>query len=134
MPHYDLYIILGCFGLRHDDFISCPGVENVILKLNTSIMHYNEILDYFESYRLYDRPMLDLNAIKHFIHNLNNKFIQGMKPLWLPQTYQLYHNFILNHKQCGLIVRLALPESVELPIPVEETVLVKATPKLYLVK
>lgn len=107
---YDFYVTLGCFGLRTDDFISCGGVENTILKVNPKIVNYNEMMDYFDQCRLFDKAMFDLNSIRHFVHNLNERFDQVARPLWTPKKYELYQKFIIEHRHCGLILKLTLPE------------------------
>ena len=109
---YDLYVVLGCFGLRIDDFVNCAAIENTILKVHTGLYGYNEILEYFDTCRLYDKPLLELNAIRHFVFNLQNRFDQKTKPLWLPKRFELYQKFVIDHRHCGLYVKLVLPEEV----------------------
>lgn len=113
---YDFHVILGCFGLRVDDFVNCAGVENSILGVNTGLYNYNEMIEYFDSCRLFDRPMFDMNAIRHFVHNLHDRYDQVTKPLWPAKKYELYQKFIIDHRHCGLYVRLELPQkAVEEP-------------------
>lgn len=107
---YDFYVTLGCFGLRIDDFISCGGVENTILKVNSGVVNYNTMMDYFDQCRLFDKAMFDMNAIRHFVHNLQDRFDQVSRPLWTPKKFELYQKFIVEHRHCGLILKLTLPE------------------------
>lgn len=107
---YDFYVVLGCFGLRIDDFVDCPGVENIILKVNTSLVDYNEMMDYFDQCRLFDRPMFDFNAVRHFVFNLQNRYDQATKPLWTAKKFELYQRFVIDHRHCGPYIKLQLPQ------------------------
>lgn len=126
---YDFYVLLGCFGLTIDGFTSCAGVENVILKVNTSLPDYNEMMDYFEQCRLFDRPMFDLNAVRHFIFNLQDRYNLITRPLWSAKKFELYQKFVIDHRHCGVYIKLKLPEgSGLLPEPIitpKEEVVVK---------
>lgn len=101
-------VVLGCFGLRQGNFISCPSVENVILKVDESLSNYEAITDYFDNCRLFDRPMFDANAIRHFIFNLRDRYQLPTRPLWLESEFRLYEKFIINHRLCGLFLKLTL--------------------------
>ena len=107
---YDFYVVLGCFGYRVDDFVHCNGIENVILKVGPSTNDYQKMMDYFEQCRLFDKPMFDMNGIRHVIHNLNDRFDQVYRPLWTPKKYELYQKFVNEHRRCGLLLKLTLPE------------------------
>lgn len=127
---YDFYVLLGCFGLTQDGFTCCAGVENVILKVNTSLPDYNEMMNYFDQCRLFDRPMFDLNAVRHFVFNLQDRYSMVTRPLWSVKKFELYQKFIIDHRHCGVYIKLQLPESsAMLPEPTppkkEEIVLVK---------
>lgn len=105
----DLAIVLGCFGFKVDNFISCVGTENNILKVNTSLTDYNGMMDYFDQCCLFDRPMFDINAIRHFVHNMQDRYDQVIKTLWSTKEFELYQKFIIDHKRCGLFIKLRLP-------------------------
>lgn len=107
--NYDFSIILGCFGLRIDDFVCCASVENIILKVDTSLPNYNEMMDYYDQCRLFDRPMFDTNAIRHLIFNMQDRYHRVIKPLWSAKKFELYQKFLIDHRHCGLYVRLQLP-------------------------
>ncbi len=107
---YDFNIALGCFGLRIDDFIACGGVENPILQVSTAVYRYNDLMDYLDQCRLFDKAMFDSNAIKHFIFNLQNQFDQLTKPLWTNKKFELYQKFLIDHRHCGLYLKLQMPE------------------------
>ncbi|HVI40814.1 MAG TPA: hypothetical protein VM577_09150 [Anaerovoracaceae bacterium] len=119
MKTEELYIVLGCFGRRDDDFVSCAGVENRILKTDESLFNYNELMDYLDTCRLFDRPIFDYNAIRHFIFYVRDKFDQPMKRLWSEKKFELYQKFIIDHRHCGLYVKLVMV-SPELASPPEE--------------
>lgn len=125
---YDFFIVLGCFGLTIDNFVDCPGTENIILKCNSSLNKYNEMMDYLDTCRLFDKPLLEFNAIRHFIHNLQDRFDQIDKPLWLPKKFELYQKFVIDHRHCGLFIKLVLPQvkGEEINKP-EEPVVIKSS-------
>jgi len=127
----DLYVILGCFGRVDDGFVSCPGIENKILKVGDHIENHNEMMDYFDSCRLFDRAMFEYSAIRHFIHNLQDRFdqIAAGKRLWSEKQYTLYQKFIIDHRLCGLYLRLDLDIPVSEPVVEEKAVRIKAQSK-----
>lgn len=108
----DLFLVLGCFGLStglpRGNFISCPGTENRILKIDVSLRFYNEIMDYLDTCRLFDRPLFELSSIKHFIFNLRDRYDQIDKKIWSEQEFELYQKFVINHRVCGLYLKLEL--------------------------
>lgn len=65
-------------------------------------------MDYLDKCRLFDRPIFDTNAIKHFIFNLYDKFDQPLKRLWSEKHSELYQKFIIDHRHCGLYIKLIL--------------------------
>jgi hypothetical protein len=84
-------------------------------------------MDYLESVGLMDKPMLDINAIRHLVHNIQDRYDQVVRRLWTEKQYQLIERFIHMHKPCGLYARLALtPEEDD--DPKEES------PSSYIVK
>jgi len=125
----ELYLVIGCFGRRDDNFVSCCGVENRILQIKDSLNFYNDMMDYFEAVRLFDKPMFDFNAIRHFMHNMQDRYDQRMKRLWEEKTYSLIERFILTHKSCGVYVKLILvnPEFDQPPKAEPDSVIVPKT-------
>lgn len=131
MGNEELYLVLGCFGLKTDNFVSCRGVENRILNVEESLEQYKEIMVYLESVRLFDKPLFDINAIRHFVHNMQDRYDQKFKRLWPEKYYHLYERFIISQKSCGLYIKLILvdssqEESVE---PEPERILVPGGPE-----
>ena len=124
------YLVLGCFGREDDGFVSCPSVENRILKLDDALVYIDEIMNYLDSVSLFDRHMLDINAIRHLIYNLQDRFDQKIKHLWTEQQYHLLERFIQTHRPCGLYAKLILVPSEEEPQKPKEAerILVKGTP------
>lgn len=118
MKTEELYIVLGCFGRRDDDFICCAGIENRILQVEGNLYLYNELMDYLDNCRLFDKPMFDYNAIRHFIFNLRDNFDQPMRRLWSEKKFELYQKFTIDHRHCGLYVKLSLinPQYEEPPV------------------
>lgn len=108
-----LFVVLGCFGRRDDTFVSCGAVENRILLVNSSLEYYNEIMDYLENVRLFDRPMFDANAIRHFIYYIQEKFPQGYRPMWEVKQFRLFEKFIIDHKMCGTYIKLLVTDTLE---------------------
>lgn len=115
----DFYLCLGCFGLTTDSFVSCPGIENPILEASNAIPDYQEMLDYFEQLRLYDRPLFDYNAVRHVVINLQDRYSLGGRPLWMPKKFDLYQKFVINHRHCGVYLKLRLPGEIEISAPLE---------------
>lgn len=105
-----LYLLLGCFGQNHDGFVSCAGCENKILKVESHLDKYNEMMDYFENCHLFDRPVFEYSAIAHFIKNMQDRYDQVAvgKRLWSEKNYTLYQKFLAEHRLCGLYIKLAL--------------------------
>jgi len=126
----ELYIILGCFGRNDDGFVSCASCENKILKVQSCLDKYNEIMDYLEVCRLFDRPLFEYSSIAHFIKNMQDRYdqIAAGRRLWSEKQYNIYLKFIAEHKLCGCYVKLALLEQkeAEKPIPEEKGVIIKA--------
>ena len=77
-----LYLILGCFGRSDDNFVSCSGIENIILEIDDSLSNYNDILNYCEQYKLFDNSLMNYNAVRNFIFSMQDKFNNITKPLW----------------------------------------------------
>lgn len=110
MSSSELYLVMGCYGRRDYDFISCRGVENRILKISPSLEYYDDMCNYFEGLRLFDKPLFDINAIRHMLFNMQDRYDQKIKRLWTEQQFQLYEKFIHTHKMCGIYVRLMIGE------------------------
>jgi len=52
--------------------------------------------------------MLDQNAVRHLIYNLQDRFDQKFKRLWTDHEYNLIERFIHMHKQCGTYAQLII--------------------------
>jgi hypothetical protein len=106
----NVYLILGCYGRTENEFVLCPSINNRILKIDDTLIHIDEIMDYFDSIKLFDRPLLDNNSINHLIYNLQDRFDQKIKRLWTDHQYNLIERFMHMHKPCGLYSQLILVE------------------------
>lgn len=104
----ELYLVLGCFGRNEGDFVFCPSVSNRILKIDESLDNYDKMMDYFEGIKLFDKPLFDLNAIKHMAYNIRDRFDQVTKRIWTQQEFDTIEKFIVGHRICGLYARLVL--------------------------
>ena len=120
---------MGCFGHLEDGFTLCGGCENKILTVGTQIQHYNEMMDYFDACRLFDRPMFEFNSIRHFIHNMQDKYDQVAvgKRLWTERQFILYQKFVLDHRTCGLYIKLELTADKSEPKIEEKSFLIKGS-------
>ena len=108
MSNFQVEIVLGCFGCQDDDFLICPGIENVIYKFNSEHQLYSEISNYLDKCKLYDRALLDYTSIRNFLVRFKESFNQPTKPTWLEKKYENYQKFVINHRQCGLYLKLNL--------------------------
>lgn len=97
-------IILGCFGKEDGGFISCPSVENTILIVDPLMHKYKELILHLKSFNLFEKRLLDYNAIRHFIFNLQNNFDQITKKIWTERQFLLLQKFTISHKDCGLYI------------------------------
>lgn len=100
-----LYLVLGCHGKVDDDFVSCSSCENKILLIHSGLENYDAIMDYFDVCRLIDKPAFDFNAIRNILQNMQRRFGQS-KSLWSEKEIQLFQKFLLDHKACGLYLKL----------------------------
>lgn len=102
----EILIVLSCFGRTDDGFISCSGCRNVIFRLNPSYHFYSDMMDYFDSLQLFDQPLLNTNAIRHFIFKMQDTFLLPGRKLWSEKMFNLYQKFVIDHKNCGLRLQL----------------------------
>jgi hypothetical protein len=107
------YVVLGCFGRQDDGFVSCGGVENNILIIHPKMNNYISIMDYLDNgCGLFDKTMLEYNSIRHFILNMQDRYDQVIKKLWTEKQFRLYQKFTIDHRDCGLFLKLNLIEDV----------------------
>jgi len=125
----NIYLVLGCFGRRDEDFISCAGVSNKILIIDERLQHIDEISEYFEGLRLFDRPVFDLNAIRHVLFNMQERYAQGPQPLWRQNKFHLLEKFVLDHRACGNFIRLVVDGPDEIAPSLEQKVRIPGTPQ-----
>jgi len=104
----ELLVILSCFGRTDDDFVSCSGCNNVIFRFDSSHHFYDEMMEYLDSLQLFDKPLLDINAVRHFIFNMQDRFILPGRKLWSEKMFYLYQKFAIDHKDCGLRLQLKI--------------------------
>lgn len=104
----ELYLILGCFGNSDDGFVNCRSCENRILQISPKLINYNSIMDFFDSYKLYDKPIFDINSVRHCLKSMQDQFDQFDKRLWHEKKYKNFEKFICNHRDCGLYLKLEM--------------------------
>lgn len=114
------YLSLGCYGRTENGFILCSTVQNRILKLDDSLVNIDGVTDYLDAVKLFDRPMLDQNAIRHLIYNLQDRFDQKFKRLWTDHEYHMLERFMVMHKPCGLYAQIILVQESDNNDPEEE--------------
>ncbi|MDP2683529.1 MAG: hypothetical protein Q8P20_00580 [bacterium] len=108
----DIYIVLGCFGRTDDGFVNCSGINNVILTIGPSDYHYSAMMDYFDILQLFDRQIMNYNTVRHFVHNMQEKFDLPSKRLWSEKMFLLYQKFVIDHKDCGVYIKLQLSDDI----------------------
>ena len=125
-----LYLVLGCFGLVEDGFVSCSKCENKILRIHPGLECYQELMDYLDSCRLFSKPVFDYNAVRNILQNIESRFdyTAAGKPIWSANEMKRLEKFIINHRICGLYLKLHAysneepkPELEEEPIKVESS-------------
>ena len=101
-----LYLVLGCFGRKDDDFSTCNSVENIILEIKPNLEDIDRILYYLESLQLSKRPLMDYNAVRRALFYIQDNFYQNLKPIWSDKYFRILENFTILHKSCGIYLRL----------------------------
>lgn len=125
------YLILGCYGRTENGFILCSSTQNRILKIDDSLVNTNAIIDYLDAVKLFDRPLLDQNAIKHLIYNLQDRFDQKFKRIWTDHEYHLLERFMQMHKPCGLYAQLVLvQEEIDNKAQIDDISFVRGIPEI----
>lgn len=102
------YLVLGCYGRTENGFVLCASTQNRILKLDDGLVNIDGVTSYFDAVKLFDRPLLDQNAIRHLIYNIQERFDQKFKRLWTDHEYHLLERFMQMHKPCGLYAQLIM--------------------------
>lgn len=108
-----IHIIMGCYGFKDDDFVCCPGIENIIFSFDKSAYSYKEIMNYLDNCKMFDKPLYDYNAIRNFLTRFKQKFENPLSPIWVERKYNIYQKFAIDHKNCGLFLKLTT-EKVEI--------------------
>lgn len=102
-----LYLILGCWGRKENDFISCSSVLNKILDLTAQTETNRKIIDFLDNnYRLCDKPLY--SNIHTALFSIQNEFSQLNNPIFDKSKFYKIEEFIQLHKKCGLYLRFSL--------------------------
>jgi hypothetical protein len=104
------YLVLGCNGLRHQDFCLCHGVQNRVLDLEKlDEGNYNRILDFFDSAcGLFNSVMNDHNKCVNTLSLLYRNY-----DAYDQKTLNNIQSFIKIHKDCGIWISLILKEDYD---------------------
>lgn len=126
----NVYLVLGCYGRTENGFVLCPSIQNRILKLDDSLVNISGVTDYLEAVKLFDRPMLDQNAIRHLIYNIQERFDQKFKRIWTDHEYHVLERFMQMHKPCGFYVQLIMTQEEPVQNQINDDIsFVRAIPK-----
>lgn len=101
-----IFLALGCNGKVDGNFVSCPKIENNILELSMSLEQINEIVQYFKALSLFSQTMKDYNAVRRVLFTIKDKYYQGCKPIWDDKFFRILEKFTLNHKECGIYLKI----------------------------
>lgn len=107
-----LFIILGCLGLKDNNIVMCKSVENCIWQMN-SFKHYDQMVDFFDKYGLFDSPLFDYNAIRSLIFKFHRQFSDIASPIWTDNEFNTLEKFVAKHKDCRLYLRLSLSNKID---------------------
>lgn len=130
MVDENVYLVLGCYGRTENGFVLCPSIQNRILKLDDSLVNISGVTDYLEAVKLFDRPMLDQNAIRHLIYNIQERFDQKFKRIWTDHEYHVLERFMQMHKPCGFYVQLIMTQEEPVQNQINDDIsFVRAIPK-----
>jgi len=108
-----IYLVLGCFGRVDDNFVSCAGTCNKILLISEDLEHYDQIITYLDNIKMFDKPILDTNAVRNIIYKFQNDYLQNFRKIWSEKFFRLYENFLISHKACGIYLQLVLDSDNE---------------------
>lgn len=106
--NYKIHIIMGCYGYKDDDFTFCSGIENSIFVFSKDHILFQEIMNYLDNCKMFDKPLYDYNAIRNFLSRFRQKFESPLAPVWIERKYNAYQKFAIDHKNCGLVLRLSI--------------------------
>ena len=103
-------LVLGCNGLRHQNFTLCNGVENKILDLNEiEESDYIKTIDFLDNAcGLFDSPIFDHNKCANTLSLLYKNYTP-----YDPKKLNNIQAFIKTHKDCGIWLMLILNEDYE---------------------
>ena len=104
----NIYLILGCWGHEENQFTLCPSIENKILDLSKKTQINLDILNFLNSYKLFDQILR--SNVHTLIYNLQTKFSTKINKVFDNDYYKLLENFCIQHKRCGVYARLLIEE------------------------
>lgn len=125
------YLVLGCYGRTENGFVLCTSVNNRILKLDDTLVNIDGVMDYLDAVKLFDRPMLDHNAIRHLVYNLQDRFDQKFKRIWTDHQYNLIERFMQMHKPCGIYSQIIIAQDEKETTEEEQISFVRGVPETH---
>lgn len=128
------YLTLGCFGREEDGFVLCSSCQNKILKIHDGLENFNEIIDFFYSHQLFERPSYDFNEIKNILQLMDSRFIQKTSKLWSQKELESIQKFLLMHRPCGLFLKLEMDYPKQKTLEKDEYIFIPATSKKLALK
>lgn len=105
---YDLYVVLGCGGKIINNFVLCNKTENIVVDLSLDNIDNNIVSFIDNACNLFNRPLTDTNAIVNTLNLLNTRFSIFDENMW-----SLIQMWIIQHKRCGIYLRLYLKDEYE---------------------
>ena len=106
MEYKCAYLVLGCNGRKDGPFTSCSSVENDILRMDPSLERIEELLYYLKSLGMFQKDLLNYNAIRNTLFKIQDRYYQNIKPIWSQEKFHLIEKFTLAHKECGLYLKI----------------------------
>ena len=104
-----LFLILGCWGRKEEDFMSCSGISNKILELTKQNERNRAIIDFLdENYRLFDKPLY--NNVHTALFGIQDKFSLTGNSVFSKVEFHRIETFCQMHVKCGLYLKLGLEE------------------------
>jgi hypothetical protein len=61
-----------------------------------------DFLFYIKSLNLIEKRLIDYNAIRKVLFNIQDRYYQKNKTIWTKEYFRLLENFTLVHRSCGI--------------------------------
>jgi len=105
----NIVLYLGCWGRKDEGLVLCSGISNPILDITDATEMNAEIVNYLDkNLQMFDRPLY--NNVHTAVFNIQSKFSMAGNPVFKDKYFKLLEQFCIQHKSCGLFLRLVLVE------------------------